>query len=78
MILHSSTYSQVQVSFKDSPPPQEEGVVTSLTFRSEWNDHMHYEITGDLGDRHTVGYALDTDDTIEIHCNTVREALACE
>lgn len=23
------------------------------------------------------GYALDTDDTIEIHCNTVREALAC-
>lgn len=24
------------------------------------------------------GYALDTDDTIEIHCNTVREAIACE
>jgi acetoin utilization deacetylase AcuC-like enzyme len=23
------------------------------------------------------GYALDTDDTIEIHCNTVREALRC-
>ncbi|MFW6083845.1 MAG: histone deacetylase [Gemmatimonadota bacterium] len=24
------------------------------------------------------GYAFDTDDTIEIHCNTVREAAACE
>lgn len=24
------------------------------------------------------GYAFDTDDTIEIHCNTVREAIACE